>query len=196
VLLDDARKATLQAVMWPGGKLSADVIGKSATEIAARAGFADLAARPDLRVLMVTESEFGAAHPYSGEKLSPVLTLYVAHDFDDAQRIVERLYAFMGAGHSVGLHSSIEGRALELGVRLPVARVIVNQAHCIATGGSFDNGLPFSLSMGCGTWGRNNFSENLAVRHYMNITRIARRIPERVPQVDDLLGAFFAKHGR
>jgi len=196
VLLDDARKATLQAVMWPGGKLSADVIGKSATEIAARAGFADLAARPDLRVLMVTESEFGAAHPYSGEKLSPVLTLYVAHDFDDAQRIVERLYAFMGAGHSVGLHSSIEGRALELGVRLPVARVIVNQAHCIATGGSFDNGLPFSLSMGCGTWGRNNFSENLAVRHYMNITRIARPIPERVPQVDDLLGAFFAKHGR
>lgn len=196
VLLDDARKAALQAVMWPGGKLSADVIGKSATEIAARAGFADLAARPDLRVLMVTESEFGAAHPYSGEKLSPVLTLYVAHDFDDAQRIVERLYAFMGAGHSVGLHSSIEGRALELGVRLPVARVIVNQAHCIATGGSFDNGLPFSLSMGCGTWGRNNFSENLAVRHYMNITRIARRIPERVPQVDDLLGAFFAKHGR
>lgn len=196
VLLDDARKAALQAVMWPGGKLSADVIGKSATEIAARAGFADLAARPDLRVLMVTESEFGAAHPYSGEKLSPVLTLYVAHDFDDAQRIVERLYAFMGAGHSVGLHSSIEGRALELGVRLPVARVIVNQAHCIATGGSFDNGLPFSLSMGCGTWGRNNFSENLAVRHYMNITRIARPIPERVPQVDDLLGAFFAKHGR
>src|SRR5690606_3820193 len=48
VLLDDARKAALQAVMWPGGKLSADVIGKSATEIAARAGFADLAARPDL----------------------------------------------------------------------------------------------------------------------------------------------------
>ena len=196
VLLDDARKAALEAVMWPAGKLSGDVIGKSAAEIAARAGFADLAGRPDLRVLMVAESQFGAAYPYSGEKLSPVLTLYAAQDFDDAQRIVEGIYAFMGAGHSVGLHSGIEGRALELGLRLPVSRVIVNQAHCIATGGSFDNGLPFSLSMGCGTWGRNNFSENLTVRHYLNITRIARPIPERVPQVDELLGAFFAKHGR
>jgi len=44
--------------------------------------------------------------------------------------------------------------------------VIVNQAHAIATGGSFDNGLPFSLSMGCGTWGKNNFSENMNYRHY------------------------------
>ena len=65
-----------------------------------------------------------------------------------------------------------------LGLELPVARVIVNQAHCIATGGSFDNGLPFSLSMGCGTWGGNSFSENLNYRHFMNVTRIVRTIPE------------------
>jgi sulfoacetaldehyde dehydrogenase len=102
----------------------------------------------------------------------------------------------MGAGHSVSLHSEVEGRALELGLRLPVARVIVNQAHAIATGGSFDNGLPFSLSMGCGTWGRNNFSDNMNVRHYMNVTRIARPIPERVPQLEDLLGTYFARRGR
>ena len=196
VLLDDARKAALQRVMWPGGKLSGDVIGKSAREIASVAGFGDLAHRPDLRVLMVAESDYGPSHPFSGEKLSPVLALYVAHDFDDARRIVEGIYGYMGAGHSVGLHSEVEGRALELGLRLPVARVIVNQAHCIATGGSFDNGLPFSLSMGCGTWGRNNFSDNMNVRHYMNVTRIARPIPERVPQLEDLLGTYFARRGR
>lgn len=196
VLLDDARKAALQQAMWPGGKLSGDVIGKSASEIAAVAGFDDLARRTDLRVLMVAESDYGPSHPFSGEKLSPVLALYVAQDFDDARRIVQGIYGYMGAGHSVGLHSAVDARALELGLRLPVARVIVNQAHCIATGGSFDNGLPFSLSMGCGTWGRNNFSDNMNVRHYMNVTRIARPIPERVPGLEDLLGAFFAKHGR
>jgi len=196
VLLDDARKAALQRAMWPGGKLSADVIGKSASEIAAVAGFDDLARRTDLRVLMVAESDCGPAHPFSGEKLSPVMALYVAQDFDEARRVVQRIYDYMGAGHSVGLHTAVEPRALELGLHLPVARVIVNQAHCIATGGSFDNGLPFSLSMGCGTWGRNNFSDNMNVRHYMNITRIARPIPERVPELDDLLGAFFTKHGR
>ncbi len=195
-LLDDTRKAALQRVMWPGGKLSGDVIGKSAREIAAVAGFHDLAQRADLRVLMVTESDYGAAHPFSGEKLSPVLALYVAQDFDDARRIVQGIYNYMGAGHSVGLHSTIATRALELGLRLPVARVIVNQAHCIATGGSFDNGLPFSLSMGCGTWGGNNFSDNMNVRHYMNLTRISRPIAERIPALEDLLGPFFEKHGR
>jgi sulfoacetaldehyde dehydrogenase len=74
--------------------------------------------------------------------------------------------------------------------------VIVNQAHAIATGGSFDNGLPFSLSMGCGTWGKNSFSENMNYRHYMNITRIARPIPEKVPTVDELLSDYFEKFGR
>jgi sulfoacetaldehyde dehydrogenase len=73
--------------------------------------------------------------------------------------------------------------------------VIVNQAHAIATGGSFDNGLPFSLSMGCGTWGGNNFSENLSYRQYMNITRIARLIPEQIPSVEDLLDDYFQRVG-
>ncbi len=84
-------------------------------------------------------------------------------------------------------------RALDLGLTLPVSRVIVNQAHCIATGGSFDNGLPFSLSMGCGTWGRNNFSDNMNYRHYMNITRVSRPIEEHVPSEADIFGAYFGQ---
>jgi sulfoacetaldehyde dehydrogenase len=78
---------------------------------------------------------------------------------------------------------------------MPVARVIVNQAHCIATGGSYDNGLPFSLSMGCGTWGRNGFSENMTYRHFLNITRIARVIPAREPSEAELFGAYLARRG-
>jgi len=195
VLLDASQKATLQALMWPEGKLSSAVIGQSAEKIARLAGFeAIAAARP--RVLLVDEDGVGAAHPYSGEKLSPVLALYAARDFEDALAIVERIYAYQGAGHSVGLHSAVSGQALQLGLRLPVSRVIVDQAHCFATGGSFDNGLPFSLSMGCGTWGRNNFSDNMNYRHYLNITRVSRPIPEVVPSEDHIFGAFFARHGR
>ena len=68
---------------------------------------------------------------------------------------------------------------------LPVCRVIVNQAHCFATGGSFDNALPFSLSMGCGTWGRNSISDNLNYRHFLNITRVVRPLPpERVRRAE------------
>jgi sulfoacetaldehyde dehydrogenase len=195
VLLDAAQKLRLQALMWPEGKLSSVVIGQSAEKIARLAGFETIAAAKP-RVLLVDEDGVGPAHPCSGEKLSPVLALYAAHDFEDALAIVERIYAYQGAGHSVGLHSAVAGHALQLGQRLPVSRVIVDQAHCFATGGSFDNGLPFSLSMGCGTWGRNNFSDNMNYRHYLNITRVSRPIPEVVPSENDIFGEYFARHGR
>ena len=194
VLLTAAQKATLQALMWPDGKLSPAVIGQSATVIAKHAGFAEIAAG-EPRILMVEEDSVGNDHPYSGEKLSPVLALYRATDFAQAAQIVERIYAFEGAGHSVGLHSQIADRALQLGLTLPVSRVIVDQAHCIATGGSFDNGLPFSLSMGCGTWGKNNFSDNMNYRHYLNVTRVSRPIPEKIPSEADIFGAFFERYG-
>ncbi|MBA3591151.1 aldehyde dehydrogenase family protein [Methylibium sp.] len=193
VLLDADQKAAVQKLMWPDGKLSSRAIGQSAQAIARGAGLDDLGAPS---VLMVEEAQIGPAHPYSGEKLSPVLAVYRARDFDDAKQIVERIYAHQGAGHSVSLHSTRDERALDLGLNLAVARVIVNQAHCIATGGSFDNGLPFSLSMGCGTWGGNNFSDNMNYRHYLNTTRIARPIAEVVPSDEAVLGEFFEKYGR
>lgn len=195
VELDDADRMRLAACMWPDGKLSAAVIGQPIAAIAQRAQLANPHAK-GARVLLVAESGFGPKHPFSGEKLSPVLTVYRARDFDAARSIVRRIYEFQGAGHSVSLHTKREERALDLGLDLPVARVIVNQVHCVANGGSFSNGLPVSLSMGCGTWGRNNFSDNMNVRQYMNVTRIARALPERVPAVEDLLAPFFARWGK
>ena len=204
VLLTAAQKATLQRLMWPEGKLSAAVIGKSALEIAHLAASQDPGGESGWqaihdgqpRILMVEESNVGHDHPFSGEKLSPVLAIYAAADFEQAAQIVARIYAYEGAGHSVGLHSTVPERALELGLHLPVSRVIVDQAHCIATGGSFDNGLPFSLSMGCGTWGKNNFSDNMNFRHYMNVTRVSKPIPEQVPSEADIFGGYFERHGR
>ena len=202
VLLSADQKTALGHLMWPDGKLSPAVIGQSALAIVQRAqdvngavGWAAVAQRQP-RILMVEEDGVGTDHPFSGEKLSPVLALYRAADFAQAAQIVERIYAYEGAGHSVGLHSVVLERALQLGLTLPVSRVIVDQAHCIATGGSFDNGLPFSLSMGCGTWGKNNFSDNMNHRHYLNITRISRPIAEVVPSERDILGDYFDKFGQ
>ncbi|HSD44070.1 MAG TPA: aldehyde dehydrogenase family protein [Burkholderiales bacterium] len=195
VMLTSAEKAKLQRTMWPDGKLSADVTAQAAPRIAALAGLGR-AAIGDAHFLMVEETGFGPAHPFSGEKLSPVLAVYRARDFAHACEIVASIYTYQGAGHSVGIHTREDAQALHLGLNLPVSRVIVNQAHCIATGGSFDNGLDFSLSMGCGTWGRNGFSGNMNYRHFLNITRIARPIPERVPGEEEIFGAYFARHGR
>jgi sulfoacetaldehyde dehydrogenase len=128
----------------------------------------------------------GDAYPFSGEKLSLVLTLYKAADFSAAKVQAAALLAYQGAGHSLGIHTQTEARPLELGLELPACRIIVNQAHCFANGGNFDNGMPFSLSMGCGTWGGNSISDNLNFRHFINTVRVVRAIPAQEPTIEDI----------
>ena len=191
VMLDAAEKAKLQGLMFPGGKLGAAATAQSADRIAQLAGITAQG-----RFLMVGETGTGPEYPFSGEKLAPVLAVYRARDFDEAFALTARIYDYQGKGHSVSIHTRSEAQVMRLGLEMPVARVIVNQAHAIATGGSFDNGLPFSLSMGCGTWGGNSFSDNMHWRHFLNITRIARVIPERIPADEEIFGGYFARHGK
>ena len=195
VLLTSAEKATLQKAMFPGGHLSPAITAQSVSRICAVAGLT----RPALvgaRCLLVEETGAGPDFPFSGEKLSPVLAVYRAADFEHAFNTLSDIYAYMGNGHSCGIYSENEAHIRRLGLEMTVCRVIVKQAHAFATGGSFDNGLPFSLSMGCGTWGGNSFSENLHYKHFLNITRIVRTIPPREPGVDDIFGAYWSRHGR
>jgi sulfoacetaldehyde dehydrogenase len=189
-------KQALQRAMWPdGGAIPAPaVIAKSAPTIAELAGFTVPA---DCRFLVVEEDGVGPEHPFSGEKLCPVLAFYHVPDFAAATALAARILEYQGAGHSVGLHTRKPERALALGHALPVCRVIVNQAHCFATGGSFDNALPFSLSMGCGTWGGNSISDNLNYRHFLNITRVVHPLAAarvREPTEDELFGDYRRRH--
>lgn len=197
VMLDAADKQRLHEVMFNNGKLTSTLTAQSPAVIAERAKLQHPKAS-SARFFMVEETGFGPDAPFSGEKLSPVLTVWRAPDFQSAKELIAHVYSFQGAGHSVGLHTAgsgavMEDRADDLASHLPVARIIVNQAHAIATGGSFENGLPFSLSMGCGTWGKNNFSDNMNYRHYLNTTRIVRPIAEKVPMVEDLLENYFSQ---
>ncbi len=194
-LLSSSEKETLQKAMFPGGKLSPAVTAQSVKTICGVAGLTR-AGLSNAKCLMVEESGAGRDHPYSGEKLSPVLAVYRARDFDHACDILGAIYAYQGNGHSCGIYTENEAHIRRLAHDMTVARVIVKQAHTFATGGSFENGLPFSLSMGCGTWGGNSFSDNLNYRHFMNITRIVRAIPPREPTMDDIFGAYWSRHGR
>ena len=193
VLLTPAEKETLQKAMFPNGHLSPTVTAQSVKKICAVAGLTR-AELVNAKCLMVEETGAGAAYPFSGEKLSPVLTLYKARNFQHAFYTLRAIYDYMGDGHSCGIHTTNDAHVSRLGLEMTVCRVIVNQAHAIANGGSFDNGLPFSLTMGCGTWGGNSFSDNLNYRHFMNITRIVRTIPPREPSLDDIFGAYRKKH--
>jgi sulfoacetaldehyde dehydrogenase len=85
---------------------------------------------------------------------------------------------------------------VRLAEEIDVVRVLVNQAHTFGNGGSFNNALNFTLSMGCGTWGGNSISENLNYRHFINITHLVKAVGEDKPSEEDLFGAYFARHGR
>ena len=192
-MLGMAEKDTLQKAMFPDGHLSSRITAQSVSKICAIAGLT----RPQLinaKCLMIEETGAGEAYPFSGEKLCPVLTVYKASDFDHAFSTLRAIYNYMGDGHSCGIHTKNDAHVRKLGLEMTVCRVIVNQAHAIANGGSFDNGLPFSLTMGCGTWGGNSFSDNLNYKHFMNITRIVRPIAPREPSVDDIFGDYLKKH--
>lgn len=189
--LNAEEKERLQNTMWVGGKLSGKVTAKSAESILELAGIK--AQMETVRMVLVEEEVPGLHSPFCDEKLSPVLTIFRARDFNHACELVKGVLNVNGKGHSVSLHSQDDQRALRLGLELPVCRVIVNQAHCFATGGSFDNGLPFSLSMGCGTWGGNSISDNMNYRHYLNTTRIARPITPDEPSLEEIFGDYWRK---
>jgi sulfoacetaldehyde dehydrogenase len=197
VLATPDESMRLQAAMFPAGALSSAFVAQSAPRLARLAGL-ERDAFSACRFIMVHEdaAHVGPDHPFSGEKLCPVVTLYAVPDFDAALAQVRAIYAYQGEGHSVGIHGGSPEEILRLGLELPVSRVIVDQVQSFAVGGSFDNGLPFSMSMGCGTWGGNGFSDNLNYRHLLNITRIVRPIPPREPRVEDIFADYWRRFGR
>nr|WP_325248487.1 aldehyde dehydrogenase family protein [Amylibacter sp.] len=187
-------EAAIIAKLWPNGHLNRDVIAQDADKMLIALDMVDKVPS-DTTFLAVETAGIGPEHPLSGEKLSRVLALYRAKDFDDATGIAAKILSHQGAGHSIGLHSTDDSRALALGQTIPTCRVIVNQAHCFATGGAFNNGMPFSLSMGCGSWGGNSIDDNLNWRHFIQTTKIVREIPAVEPAVEDIFAEYWAATG-
>ena len=181
--------------LWPDGHLNRQVIAQDADKMIKAL---DLSGQvpEDTKFLVVETQGIGPDYPLSGEKLSRIAALYRASDYDDARAIASRILDYQGAGHSVGIHTADDARAVGLGADLPTCRVIVNQAHTFATGGSFNNGMPFSLSMGCGSWGGNAIDENLHWRHFIQSTKIVREIPPVEPAAEDIFADYWADAGK
>lgn len=188
------QRQTVVDRLWTDGKLNRDLIARDASTLADAFDFP--AAAREAEFFMVEETGIGAAYPLSDEKLSLVLTIYRARDFADAKDIAVRILDFKGKGHSIGIHTANMDRARELAEEMDVVRVLVNQAHTFGNGGGFNNGLPFTLSMGCGTWQGNSISDNLNYTCFMNITHLVTTIPEDKPSEDALFGAYWAKYGK
>ena len=180
--------------LWVDGKLNRAVIAQGPDAL-----IKTFELGPDskgCKFVLAEETGIGQAYPLSGEKLSLVLTVYRARDFTDAKRITKEILDYQGRGHSCGIHTKDLSHAREIATDIDVVRVLVNQAHTFGNGGGYDNGLPFTLTMGCGTWQANSFSDNLNWRNFINITHLVTTIPEDRPSEDALFGAYWKKWGR
>ncbi len=194
-LCSAAEKQSLQAAMWPdGGEIpSLAVIAKSAATIAALAG---ITVSPECRFLVVEEDGVGREHPFSGEKLSVVLALY-RYDGGIAGAVdrVNAITGYQGLGHTCGIHTSSDAHVDAVAHGTRTARVLVNQ-NLNEGAGSPRNGLPFTLSLSCGSWGGNITTENVNARHFLNLTWVSRVVPRAAIDEDDLFAAHWARYGR
>lgn len=190
-------KEAMKNAMWDTetGKRKGSTTAKDASVMAKEAGF-DNEAALQAKFFMVEETGYGKGYPFSDEKLSLVLTVYKAKDFEEALAITKGILAFKGRGHSCGLHTKDEEHVLRIGMEMDVCRLLINQAQCFGNGGSFDNGLNFTLSMGGGTWAGNNIKENLSYKHFIQLTKVAKPIPVVVPAEEDLFGDYWETYGK
>ena len=186
-------KAMIADKLWVNGNLNRELIAKDADIFARGIGLAEAA--QTCRFFLV-EEDFDPASSFADEKLSLVLTVYRARDFDHAVALVGDILDVQGKGHSCGIHTNDASHPVRLAEEMDVVRVLVNQAHTFGNGGSFNNALNFTLSMGCGTWGGNSISENLNYRHFINITHLVTAVGEDKPSEQDLFGAYFERYGK
>lgn len=196
-LCNAEEKEAMKNAMWDGetGKRKGSTTAKAANVMAKEAGFSNEAAL-QAKFFMVEETGYGKGYPFSDEKLSLVLTVYKAKDFAEALDITKGILAFKGRGHSCGLHTKDDEHILRIGMEMDVCRLLINQAQCFGNGGSFDNGLNFTLSMGGGTWAGNNIKENLSYKHFIQLTKVAKPIPAVVPAEEDLFGDYWKTYGK
>lgn len=184
-LVNPEEKEKLQRAMWVDGHLSREIVAKPASRIAQEAGFS---IPEEAAFLLVEETGIGAQYPFSGEKMSVVLTVYKYKQFDEAIEKVNSITAYSGYGHSCGIHSYNDDHIMRLALHTKTTKVIVRQPHGLANSGNWFNGLANTFSLGCGTWGGNIVSENVTQKHYMNTTWVAEPIQRGEASEEEIFG--------
>jgi len=193
-LCNSEEREKLKNVMWPDGKhLSKSIVAQPVRKIASMAGINIL---EDTTFLMVIGEEISDADPFCKEKLSLVLTIWKSETFNEAVGMVEAITDLNGRGHSCGIHTTNEDHILELGVRVKASRIMVNQPQSYGNSGNYNNGMPFTLTLGCGTWGGNITTENIHWKHFLNVTWISKPIEPVKPSKEEIFGEIWDRFGK
>jgi len=158
------------------GALNAKIVGQSAAKIAELAG---VTVDPDTKILIGEVTSVDISEEFAHEKLSPVLAMYKAKNFEDACEKADRLVQDGGFGHTSSLYvnATTEREKIDaFALKMKTCRILVNTPSSHGGIGDLYNfNLAPSLTLGCGSWGGNSVSENVGVKHLLNIKTVAER---------------------
>lgn len=154
------------------GGVRGPIAGKSAKGIAKLAG---IKVPDNTKVLAAEMTGVGPKYPLSGEKLSPVISVYKAKSHEDAFSIAEQLLNYGGLGHTAAIQTTDDDIALKFGIKMKAARVLVNTPGGFGGIGNLYNEMTPSLTLGTGSWGANSISHNVTDYDLLNIKTIAKR---------------------
>ena len=162
-------------ILTEAGTVNPKIVGQPAYKIAAMAG---VTVPADTKILIGEVTSVDVSEPFAHEKLSPVLALYKAKDFDTALDMSEQLIADGGYGHTSSLyvHPSETEKLAKHAARMKTCRILVNTPSSHGGIGDLYNfKLAPSLTLGCGSYGGNSVSENVGVKHLLNVKTVAER---------------------
>jgi acetaldehyde dehydrogenase/alcohol dehydrogenase len=174
-LLSPEEREKVAEILLKDGHINPDIVGQSVEKLAAIAG---IYVPEDTRLLIGEVENIGLEEPFSYEKLSPILAMYRAKDFEDGVKKAEKLVLFAGRGHTAVLYTSPSNREhiKRFEDNVETARVLINTPSSQgAIGDIYNFRLDPSLTLGCGTWGGNSISENVEPSHLLNIKTVAER---------------------
>jgi len=154
------------------GLMNPEIVGQPASFIAAKA---QLAAPPEVELLIAPLKGVGDKHPLSAEILAPILAFYVVDDFEQAVNLCIDLNYHGGIGHTASIFSNDDEKIKSFALLMNAGRIVVNTPSSQGAVGGLFNTLSPSLTLGCGTGGKNITTDNVTARHLLNIQRIARR---------------------
>ena len=174
--LNEEEKEKLRAVLLINGTLNAKIVGQKAAKIAEIAG---ITVPETTKILIGEVDSVDISEPFAHEKLSPVLAMYRAKKFEEALDKAQRLLEDGGYGHTAAVYLSTRTETKKLDMfakRMKACRILVNTPSAQGGIGDLYNfRLTPSLTLGCGSWGGNSVSENVGVRHLLNVKTVARR---------------------
>jgi acetaldehyde dehydrogenase/alcohol dehydrogenase len=174
-ILTAAEKEKVGAVIMKNGRVNPDIVGQSAFAIGVMAG---IKVPETAKILIGETKKVAREEPFAHEKLSPVLAMFKAKNFDDALRIAREQIELEGMGHTAVLYTDQrnQDRIDTYGKMMKTGRVLVNMpASQGAIGDIYNFRLEPSLTLGCGSWGGNAISENVGVKHLLNTKTVAQR---------------------